>query len=76
MSNSNADIISKRRFKLTKEIRKATLSGSEYYELKRVLETLDLVEIDLNTLLIENTSKIARFNTNGGRYRVLEDGRH
>ncbi|AGN26974.1 hypothetical protein A3206_08035 [Candidatus Methanomassiliicoccus intestinalis] len=76
MSSSNADMISKRRFKLTKEIRKATLSGSEYYELKRVLETLELVEIDLNALLVENTNKIAKFNTNNGRYRVLEDGRH
>ena len=44
MSSSNADMISKRRFKLTKEIRKATLSGSEYYELKRVLE-LSLIHI-------------------------------
>lgn len=76
MSSANADIISKRRFKLTKEIRRATLSGNEYYELKRVLETLDLVENDLNTLLIENTSKVAKFNSSGGRYRILEDGRH
>lgn len=73
---NNADIISKRRFKLTKEVRRATLSGNEYYELKRVLETLDIVETDLNTLLIENTSKIAKFNSSGGRYRILEDGRY
>jgi hypothetical protein len=66
----------KKRIRLTKELRRAVMSGDNYRQLRNALEILDDLEAIYQMRLRENIDAVATFNEMGGVYTRLEDGRY
>lgn len=65
-----------KKIRLTKELRRAVMSGDNYKQLRNALEILDDLEGVYQDRLKENISAVATFNEAGGVFTRLEDGRY